>query len=60
MIDVGTDEILSASFKGTEDISKNPWGDMDVRDIQIEIVDDLHDSNDTIIYQTTICFQPTR
>ena len=52
-IDVGTDEIISGAGKS----NTNPWGDMDVKDIPIEIVNDLHehDSNrdDTVMYELT-------
>ena len=52
-IDVGTDEIISGAGK----MNKNPWGDMDARDIPIEIVDDLHeidsDSDDIVVYEST-------
>ena len=49
-VDIGMDEIISGTGK-----TRNPLGDMDVRDIPIEIVDDLHksDSDDTVMYQTT-------
>ena len=52
-IDVGTDEIISGAGK----LNTNPWGDMDVKDIPIEIVNDLHkcdsNSDDTVMYEST-------
>ena len=38
-IDAGTDEIISGAGKS----NTNPWGDMDVKDIPIEIINDLHE-----------------
>ena len=52
-IDAGTDEIIFGAGK----LNTNPWCDMDVKDIPIEIVNDLHehDSNrdDTVMYELT-------
>ena len=52
-IDVGTYEIISGAGKS----NTNPWGDMDVKDIPIEIVNDLHECNsnsdDTVMHELT-------
>ena len=43
-IDVGTEDLV--------DFTKNPWGDLDVNKIPIEIVDNLHETGDSDITMT--------